>query len=202
MSLARSSAAIAGQPARKRNSHIWAHEPHDFYIEPQWCSQWLFAVERFQGKIWDPACGTGRVADAARSAGHTVDESDLIDRGRGYRLDFLTSGATAPNIVSNPPFRIAEAFVKQALKLADRKVAMLLPAKWLQGDKRAKWLKGTPLRRVWFLCPRPSMPPGQVILAGGKPGGGREDFVWLVWLHGFDGHAEIRWPHRDGEANQ
>ena len=96
MSTARTSAAIAGPPARKRNGHIWAYEPHDFYVAPQWCSRRLFAVEQFECRIWDPASGIGRIVDVAKSAGHLVDESDLIDRGRGCRLDFLTSGATAP----------------------------------------------------------------------------------------------------------
>jgi hypothetical protein len=101
------------------------------------------------------------------------------------------------NIVCNPPFGIAEKFVARALTKASRKVAMLLPANWVQGDKRSRWLETTPLRRVWFIAPRPSMPPGAAIEAGQKPGNGTTDYAWFVWLRGFDGYPEIRWLHRD-----
>jgi len=62
----------------------------------------------------------------------------------------------------------------------------------------ADWLADTPLARVYLLTPRPSMPPGQVIEAGEKPEGGKQDFVWLVWRRGYVGPPELRWLHRDG----
>jgi hypothetical protein len=62
----------------------------------------------------------------------------------------------------------------------------------------AHWLKGTPLRRVWMMTPRPSMPPGHVIARGEKPGGGKMDYCWLVWEQGHEGAAEIQWLRRDG----
>jgi hypothetical protein len=107
------------------------------------------------------------------------------------------------NIVSNPPFGICGdrklktyPFVERCLERAERKVALLLPTKWILGDERSRWLEATPLRRVWFLTPRPSMPPGHVIAAGQKPGNGKEDFAWYVWQRDYDGPAEIRWLRR------
>jgi hypothetical protein len=41
------------------------------------------------------------------------------------------------------------------------------------------------------------MPPGAVIEAGMKPGGGTTDFAWFLWLKGFDGRPEIGWLRRD-----
>ena len=38
--------------------HIWNKEPDGFYVEPFWVSERLFEVEKFDGTIWDPACGT------------------------------------------------------------------------------------------------------------------------------------------------
>lgn len=193
-------AALRG-PLRKRQSHLWERQADDWYCEPEWCSERLFAVERFEAMVWDPACGMGRITASARKAGLLTHESDIADRGCGYRLDFLQSGQPRANIVSNPPFGIAEAFVKRALVLAENKVAMLLPANWVQGDKRSRWLATTPLRRVWFIAPRPSMPPGDAIKAGLKPGNGTTDYCWMVWLQGFDGWPELRWLHRDVAAD-
>jgi hypothetical protein len=108
---------------------------------------------------------------------------DIVDRGfPGSKVrDFLTVQARYCNFVCNPPFGIAEQFVTHALKLARHTVAMLLPTIWLQGDRRSRWLETTPLKRVLFITPRPSMPPGAVIAAGQKPGNGTKDYAWLVW---------------------
>lgn len=186
-------------PLRKRESHLWSRDPHDWYIEPEWCSARLFEAEAFTGRIWDPACGSGRIVVSARDAGLDAIGTDIVDRGfRQTCVSFLDCGdeCREPNIVSNPPFGIAEKFVAHALNLADRKVAMLLPANWVQGDKRSRWLETTPLRRVYFLAPRPSMPPGAAIAAGQKPGNGTTDYAWFLWLHGFDGRPEIAWVRR------
>jgi hypothetical protein len=124
--------------------------------------------------------------------------SDIADRGCGAKLaDFMaTQWLAADNIVSNPPFGIAEAFVKHALDVTNRKVAMLLPSIWVQGDERSRWLETTPLRRIYFITPRPSMPPGPVIVAGEKPGNGTKDFAWFVWERGYEGRPEVRWLRR------
>jgi len=47
------------------------------------------------------------------------------------------------------------------------------------------------------MTPRPSMPPGQLILRGEKPGGGRVDFCWTIFVVGHVGPPELRWLHRD-----
>jgi hypothetical protein len=168
-------------------AHRWDKELHGWYVEPQWCSERLFDVEKFVGSIHDPCCGIGRLADAAHSAGYTTHASDLVDRGywnlKGC-ADFLAcSRALAKNIVCNPPFNRCDDFVRHALGLTspDGKVAMIWLVRRLNA---ARWLADTPLARIHLLTPRPSMPPGQVILAGEKPGGGTQDFAWLVFEHG------------------
>jgi hypothetical protein len=104
------------------------------------------------------------------------------------------------NVVCNPPFNIAEQFVRHALEVTGLKVAVIFPTARLNaanGPKGKYWIRGLPLRRVWLLTPRPSMPPGHVIAAGGKPGGGKMDFCWLVFERGYQGPTELRWLRRD-----
>jgi hypothetical protein len=186
------------------NAHLWVRHPDDWYVEPSWVSERLFATESFRGNIVDPACGLGRIVDAARSAGLHALGMDIVSRSIACsaEIDFLhvswwAKGARVDNIVSNPPFKHAQRFVELALERADRKIAMLLPSKWIHGDGRSRWLAGTPLRRVLFITPRPSMPPGPVIEAGIAPGGGKADFAWFVWHVGFDGRPELGWLRRD-----
>jgi hypothetical protein len=180
-------------------AHIWRKDPDGFYVEPIWCSERLFATEKFAGAIWDPACGMGHIPRAAHRAGHATYATDIVNRGYQYFqgcVDFLTCDRPyANNIVCNPPFNKCEQFVRRALGLADGKVAVI----WLlRRLNAAHWLTSTPLARIYLLTPRPSMPPGHVIEAGEKPSGGTEDFCWLVFSHRHKGSPELQWLHRDG----
>jgi hypothetical protein len=103
-----------------------------------------------------------------------------------------TTALSYPNIVSNPPYRKARQFIERALREA-RKSAFLVQYGFLFGAERSAWLRTTPLRRTWILVPRPSMPPGKLILAGMKPGGGRVDYAWLVFERGYNGPPELGW---------
>jgi hypothetical protein len=187
-------------PLRKKDSHLWERHPEDWYVEPEWCSTEFFRQETFEGEIWDPSCGMGRIPRSAAAAGYIAHGTDLVDRGFGARHDFRDTprDVRVANICSNPPFGIADTYVPLALEIAERKVAMLLPANWVQGHKRSGWLRTTPLRRVYFVCPRPSMPPGPVILAGVSPGNGTTDYAWFVWEHGYTGEPAIGWVRKDG----
>jgi len=185
---------------RALNAHIWRKDPLGFYVEPGWCPRRLFEVERFDGEVCDPCAGIGRSADAAYAAGYSVIATDLVDRGypklNGVE-DFLRSDRRTDNVVCNPPYHICRAFAEHALKLARQKVAMIWLARRLNA---AHWLQRTPLARIYLMTPRPSMPPGAVILAGEKPGGGRQDFVWLVWDRQHQGPPELRWLRRENRA--
>lgn len=182
------------EPARKeRKSYVWGRDPHDFYIEPEWCSIGLFATVGFRGHIHDPACGSGRIVKAARAFGHSASGADIVERwNEAMVVDFMAAKPHRwENIVCNPPFGLCTdrknnryPFVEKCLEEATDKVALLMPVKWLLGLQRSVWLASTPLWRVYFLAPRPSMPPGEQVLASEKPpNGGKEDFCWMVWSH-------------------
>jgi hypothetical protein len=184
-------------------SHIWEREENEHYVEPSWCSRRLFEEEQFIGQIWDPCCGFGTIPEAAKAKGLDCYATDLVNRGYkhlGWAGDFLkvNDQEAAPNIVCNPPFNIFKEFALHALSLGNtQKVAMIVPTARLHA---ARWLAFTPLRRIWLMTPRPSMPPGHVIASGQKPGGGKTDYCWLVWARGYELTAEIEWLRRDGNT--
>jgi hypothetical protein len=189
---------------QRRDSHIFKKEKNGHYVEPAWVSKRLFEVEKFAGyHIHDPACGWGTILQEARTAGYSVSGADIVDRrhnfpwsGAFHKCDFLTRRKLiVGNVVTNPPFDHVQEFAEHALRLGARKVAMICLTRRLNA---AHWLKDLPLRRVWLLTPRPSMPPGSWIAQGNKPGGGTQDFCWLVFSAGV-GAPVIGWLHRDGE---
>ena len=189
---------LFGGDRRPRVAHIWQKEPSGFYVEPTWCSIRLFETETFIGTVEDHCCGIGRIPEAARRAGYRTIATDIVDRGYKHfdgELDFLRYDRRVENIVSNLPFHLCNEFTRHALKLAARKVALIWLTRRLNA---AHWLQSTPLARIYLLTPRPSMPPGHVILAGEKPGGGTQDFAWLVFEHGHVGPPAMHWLHRDG----
>lgn len=173
-------------------------EANDAYYEPMWCDDRLFEfLDLPPGtKVWDPACGTGTVVEAANRAGLKAIGTDIVQRwhdgtrGRARR-DFLTCEAPpgVQMIVFNPPYKHAEEFVRKALTITPY-VAGLLPATWMYGAKRSRWLVTTPLRWVLVLTPRPSMPPVGSDVA---PGGGKVDYAWFVWSAGDNGRPTVEW---------
>ena len=200
---------------RELKAHVWDKDPLNWYVEEPWCNSRLFDVEIFNGGVHDPCCGSGQIAAAARNAGYeNVTFSDVMQRSIGemptwFELDHVIQDyATDPrvydNIVTNPPFdpcnKDPYPFVEWALSHAAKKVALILPLKWLAGDKRSRWLSTKPLRRVYVLTPRPSMPPGEYLVAGNKAGGGKKDFAWFVFdrSHNSALRSELTWLHRDG----
>lgn len=95
--------------------------------------------------VWECACGPGHMVHALRDYFPAVVASDayLYDGNRIY--DF-TADAEPPFeadwIVTNPPFSNIEAFITLAWARARRGVAMLLPARCLEGVGRHGLLYG------------------------------------------------------------
>src|SRR6266700_1480283 len=105
----------------------------DLYETPPEAVRALLVAEKLPEYIWEPACGPGAIVAVLLGAGHLVYASDLIDygcpSGAASRVDFLMERelplAKVGGIVTNPPFKLAAAFVEHACELCPY-VAMLL----------------------------------------------------------------------------
>jgi len=168
-------------------------EKDDFYPTFPAATEALLRVETFTGSIWECACGEGDMSRVLEAAGHQVISTDLEDRGFGEpRTDFLMEWqARAPNIVTNPPFKLAREFVDHALALSTGKVAMFLRLAFLEGVERGAWFPSTPLARVWIMSRRVPMQRGRLKAVG--DGHGVIAFAWLVWDHDHAGAPTIGW---------
>ena len=195
-----SQAARQTLPANKRlrQSHIWGRETSDHCVEPTRVSIRLFQVEDFDRSqvCWTPAPGLAALPTRPKLPAILSWLLTLLIVAIPDVWFRISSTANRPTVVGNPPFKAVEPFAHHALKLGARRVALLFPTARLNG---ARWLRKLPLRRIWLLTPRPSMPPGYVIARGEKPGGGKTDFTWLIFERGYTGKAEVAWLHRDGD---
>jgi hypothetical protein len=199
---------------KARRSHIFPKATDGHYVEPAWCSERLFAIEPFGAPgalVLDPAAGWGNIPRAAIAAGYTAVASDIADRldHRGLEgirfhiCNFLEESPvrSAWSVACNPPFDRVREFCERGLEIATYKVAMIVPLRRLPA---ARWLESLPLESVYLLTPRPSMPPGAWIAAGNIPGGGSQDFCWLVFNKRAGSTApRLRWlPRLNGARRE
>jgi hypothetical protein len=158
----------------------------DWYQETPECVDRFLAAELLIGDVWAPACGAGNIPKRCIAHGLDAMASDLRDRGYGApNVDFLRVCRTVDNIVTNPPFKLAEAFVRHALTMAKRKVAIVARLSFLEGQSRRALFQSTPVSRIWVHSSRVSMPPGG---QGVQAKNGSVAYCWIVWDR--DWHAE------------
>ena len=149
----------------------YERKERDLYETPAWVTAALVPhIHKRIDRIYEPACGSGKMVDALRAAGYMVDSSD-IDGGQ----DFLESTDQRQAVITNPPYEHARMFIVQAIHLTKDRfgfVAMLLRtdydhaatrrhifmapfAKKLVLTKRIKWFedsKGQPsFNHAWFI---------------------------------------------------
>lgn len=162
----------------------------DYYPSPPEAFEALLRVESFEGNIWEPACGNGVVSEVFKSHGFDVISTDLVDRGYGIGgHDFLTSPLVADNIVTNPPFTLAEKFVELSLQRTKRKVVMLCKLAFLEGAKRKLMFENTPFKACYVFSKRLSMTRNGEKMKNS----GMIPFALYVWEHGYTGAPTIGW---------
>jgi hypothetical protein len=148
----------------------------DFLSTPHWVTGILLNHIEFIGPIWEPACGDGKMAKDLKKYGYTILSSDLCKRGFGKTgVDFLNEKLTwAPNIVTNPPYVIANKFVNHALELyPSGKVAVLMRTLFLEGKYRHEMYKRFRPSEIIVISDR-------VDMCSEKPGRAFS-LSWFVW---------------------
>ncbi len=163
----------------------------DYFPTPEWATHALIANEQFEGSIWEPACGDGAMSRVLETTGSPVLSTDLFNRGYGEAgIDFLKSDYIADNIVTNPPYNSAEAFVKAGLMQARRKVALLLRLAFVEGANRQRTIfSKAPPTRIWVFSERITFYPAGAI----QKGSGTTAYAWFIWDKQDVGKTEIKW---------
>jgi hypothetical protein len=139
-----------------QTAHALKERGNDLYETPPCATEALLAVETLPHCIWEPACGPGAIARVLRRHGHEVYASDLIDYSSDQQdasgWDFLLEHRLpvgVESIVTNPPYKNADAFVAHAISLCP-KVYMLLRLAFLESERRSSILDTGKLARVYL----------------------------------------------------
>jgi hypothetical protein len=163
-----SSQVILGGASPKYDRH-----KSDFYETPPEATQGLLdamPIDVFGPCVWEPAAGAGAISAVLRAAGKSVIESD-ITTGQDFLFSPVPKGVTS--IITNPPFNLADDFIKRAFR-TKLPFALLLKATFWNGKRHAEIFKATGPMLVAPLTWRPVMAPER----GESP---TMDFCWTVW---------------------
>ena len=166
-------------------------EKDDFYPTPENATQALLDRQKFEGNIYECACGNGAMSKVIINNGYNVYSSDLIDRGYGETgIDFLKSTKQVDNIVTNPPFNLATEFTLKSFELAKRKVVMLSKISYLEGVKRREQIfNKNKLEKVLIFTRRvPFKKESTQKLASGLMA-----FGWFIYDVNYNGKPTIDW---------
>lgn len=176
---------------------------YEFYPTPPEATRALLAAERFDGSIWEPACGEGHISKVLREFNHEVVSTDLVDYNYGEaNRDFLLEKTPlARNIITNPPYGrgLADAFCKHAIDLTSRtggKVAMLVAVQSLCHPTRTEFFQKHPPKVIYAVDDCTCYPYGDprkatrsILL---------QRYCWLVWDADCNGPTRFEWL-RTGE---
>lgn len=188
----------------------WKRKASDYYPTPVDGTESLIpvlkAMKRPDGSpiktIWEPACGDGRMARVLEWHGFRVIATDIREfPGYGYGgLDFLrdTPGGKwgwavgeIDAIVTNPPFSLAEEFIRRALSYTPNVAMLLKQTFWnVGGRSKGLWVDHTPdleLKLTWRLA----------FLKNERGNSPLMDCMWNVWN---GDNAKIQWPGADRQC--
>jgi hypothetical protein len=174
-----------------------AERRDDLYETPACAVRALLAVEEIpSGAVWECACGPGAIVRVLRAAGHEVWATDLVDYGSldqdQFGIDFLMEFGSAPyfigSIITNPPFKNADQFVRHALLLCPR-VYMLLRLAFLESERRNGILDNGWLRRVYVF--RKRLPMMHRAGWNGPRASSALAFAWFCWDRSYRGPTEL-----------
>lgn len=138
--------------------HALADRANDLYETPEVATRALLQVLPVSWaprRVWEPCAGRGAIARVLRADGMDVIAQDLVaypgaDPGIATPIDFLMerkAPAECDRIITNPPYKLADAFIRHGLELGCE-VIVLLRLMAIEGAGRSD-LMDRHCRTVW-----------------------------------------------------
>ena len=178
---------------------VEAKDSLDDFPTPPWATRALMThVIQDRGPFdkqscFEPACGAGHMAKPLKEYFGEVRASDIHPYGFGAVADYLAAPLAAGSVdwvITNPPFRLAEAFVTRSLVIARRGVAILARSVFIESVGRYRTIFGsTPPSRFAQFTERVPMVKGRLDRRASTATG----YAWLVWELDRAGTPSLMW---------
>jgi hypothetical protein len=141
----------------------------------------------------EPACGRGHMSVTLAEYFKEVVSSDVFDYGFGRVADFIKSKYPDQSfdwVITNPPFRLGEEFIRHSMKIARRGVAMLTRTVFIESVGRyERVFKPNPPSRFAQFTERVPMVKGRIDKRASTATG----YAWLLWEMDRLGNPELVW---------
>lgn len=169
----------------------------DFFPTPPWATRaflrHVFPRFSFADRVysvWEPACGEGHMSEVLKEQFRHVYASDVHDYGLkdqgigafvadkgGLDLDIAKCPFEPEWIITNPPFKLAQAFAERALKEATVGVALLMRLAFLETLDRYDLFRRDPFAWVAPFAERVPMTKGR----WDPEADTATSYAWFVW---------------------
>lgn len=169
----------------------------------------LCGVDEARLSCWEPACGAGWMVRPLCEYFWPVRATDVHDYGddpswdiwpgqpltgqnavQDFTIDWDGPARPADWIVTNPPFRLAEAFISRACRVARHGVAMLVRSAFLEGEGRhARLFHPNP--PTWVLQYVERVPMHRGVCH--RDASTATAYCWLIWIRGEAGATRLDW---------
>ncbi len=152
---------------------------NDFYATPSECTFSLAAYMNIPVRVWEPACGSGAISAVLSNLGHEVTSTDLEDYNFGTSgINFLDRQTRlADCVITNPPFSLAEDFIRKCRSLEVPTFAMLLKTQYWHAAKRLRLFNEVRPSKILAMTWRPDF------TGNGNP---TMDCIWSIWEPGTE----------------
>jgi hypothetical protein len=143
--------------------------------------------------IWECACGQGHLSKVLIENGFKVKSTDIIDRGYGGVKDFFEENEIFNgDILTNPPFKLAEEFIEKGMSILTKgsRLILFLKIQFLESKSRYILFKKYPPKYVYLHSSR------QLCCKDGdfdKYTSTTQFYAWYIFEKGFNGETILRW---------
>lgn len=170
-------------------------EENDFYAtNPNAIKIVMPILKDFLHKnIWECACGQGHLSNVLKEYGYNVKSTDLIDRGYGEIMNFLQcDNSFNGDILTNPPFKLADQFVKKSFELINEGnyAIFFLKVQFLESKSRKQLFANYPLKYLIVNSERQQCAKNadfEHLKAT------TQCYCWYVFQKGYKGEPTIKW---------
>lgn len=168
----------------------------DFFPTPPWATralcehvlpmQYWTKADLADHLVWEPACGSDDMVRPLAEYFREVIGTDAHDYGHASTHDFLmpyvprivTDRGGAQWIITNPPFRLAEDFLRRGLEIAIEGVAILARSVFMESVRRYLLYSEYPPLIVAPFSERVPMIKGRLDAKASSA----TSYAWFVWL--------------------
>jgi hypothetical protein len=164
----------------------------DFFETPPEATRALLAnlSIHYAYTIWEPSCGKGAISKVLKdNLSNKILETDLIDRGVGIGgVDFFHAEEYVPKepfiVLTNPPYSIADNYIRQAFKYGADVIIMLLRHAYSESSKtREDILSGGHLMTEYLIKERLKMRADSYT---GKTVSNMYNHGWFIWSRHYN----------------